>query len=87
MFPLSLLFAAMDCQTECTCTTSNVIAGVLSILLFVGIVVFTTVIIICVRSRSKKEAQTDVHYDTINVGHRSTPIETDINVAYGHISM
>ena len=76
----------MDCQTECTCTTSNVIAGVLSILLSVGIVVFTTVIvIICVRS--KKEAQTDVHYDTINVGHRSTPIETDINVAYGHISI
>ena len=68
------------------CTTSIAIAGVLSILLSVCMVVFTTVIIrVCVRS--KKQIQTEVCYDTINIGHQSAPppaIETDINVAYGH---
>ena len=70
------------------CTTSIVIASVLTILLSVCIMFTTAIIIICVRS--KKQPQTDVCYDTINIDHHSAPppavIETEINVAYSHIT-
>ena len=71
----------------CQCTTSII---VLSALLTLLLVAFTTVIIIAmifVRSKKQAQTETDVYYDTINIGHRSSPpkvIETEVNVAYGH---
>ena len=58
--------ASMSCQ----CTTSIIYAIVLSVLLALLLVAFTTVIFISmVFVRSKKQAQmeTDNYYDTINV--------------------
>ena len=73
------------------CTTSIILAIVLSVLLALLLVAFTAVIFIAmVFIRSKKQAQTeaDVYYDTINIGHHSAPpqvIETEVNVAYDHV--
>lgn len=63
-------------------------ASVLSIVLAMSLVIFTTVIIVvCVRSKKQVSKDSDVYYETINIGHHSkqpSVIETETNVAYGH---
>ena len=69
---------------SCQCTTVIAFASILSVVLAVCVVVFTTVIIVFIRS--KKPAQPEAYYDTINIRHHSPPpiIDTEMNVAYGH---
>ena len=69
------------------CTTAIAFASVLSVVLAVCVVVFTTVIIVLIRT--KKPAQTEAYYDTINIRHHSPPavINTEKNVAYGHTKL
>lgn len=70
-------------------STTIIIASAsgLSTLFVLLIVVFTTAIGICIRSKRKPQTESDVYYDTINIGHHSTPppiVETEMNVAYRH---
>ena len=69
------------------CTTAIAFASVLSVVLAVCVVVFTTVIIVIIRG--KKPAQPEAYYDTINIRHHSPPpvIDTEKNVAYGHTKL
>ena len=69
---------------SCQCTTVIAFAGVLSVVLAVCVVVFTTVIIVLIRN--KKPVQPEAYYDTVNIRHHSPPpvIDTEKNVAYGH---
>ena len=73
----------------CQCTTTVAIASVLLILLALVVVIFTTVIIVvCIRSKKQVLKESNVYYDTINIGHHSeqpSVIETEVNVAYDHV--
>ena len=45
------------------------------------------IIVVCIRSNQHVQTESDVYYDTINIGHQSAAppaIETEINVACGH---
>ena len=69
----------------CQCTTTVAIASVLLIPLALVVVIFTTVIIVvCIRSKKQAPKESDVYYDTINIDHQPSVIETEVNVAYGH---
>ena len=70
------------------CTTAIAFASVLSVVLAVCVVIFTTVIIVL--TRSKKPAQPEAYYDTVNIHHNDSPppvINTEKNVAYGHTKL
>ena len=89
-FSAALSVPANTASMSCQCTTSIIFAIVLPVLLALLLIAFTTVIII-VFVRSKKQAhmqtETDVYYDTINIGHHSAPppvIKTEVNIAYDH---
>ena len=73
-----------DTTMSCQCTISIAFASILSVVLALCVVTFTTVIVASVRS--KRKVQTEAYYDTINVHHHSFPqaIGTEMNVAYGH---
>ena len=84
----ALSVPANTANMPCQCTTTVVIASVLLILLALVVVIFTTVIVVvCIRSKKQVPKESDVYYDTINIGHHSeqpSVIETEVNVAYGH---
>ena len=78
----------MDANISCMCHYESTIiislAGGLSILFIILIAVVITAICISVRSKKKPQRESDVYYDTINVGHQPPVIETELNIAYGH---
>ena len=56
------------------CTIAIALASVLSVVLAVCVVIFTTVIIVLIRS--KKAAQPEAYYDTVNICHHDSPTPT-----------
>ena len=88
--PATLGVPANTVSRSCQCTTSVIFAIVLSVLLALLLVAFTIVIItgmVFVRNKKQAQTETDVYYDTINIGHHSEPppvIETEVNVVYDH---
>ena len=77
-------------MSQYTTTIIIAVASGLSTLFIVLIAVFITAIGIFIRRRKKKphvQTESDVYYDTINIGHHPTRlpvVETEINVAYHH---
>ena len=63
------------------------VASGLWTLFVVLIAVFITAIGIFIRRKKKPQTESDVYYDTINIGYhptRPSVVETEINVAYHH---
>ena len=91
MYVFILLYAVPDApiSNDISCTSQHTtlitaLAGGLSSLSFLLIAVIATAIIcICIRSKKKPERETDVYYDTINIG-QPPVFETKLNVAYHH---
>ena len=75
----------ISCMSQHTTTLITALAGGLSSLCFLLIAITATAIVcICVlRSKKKPERETDVCYDTINIGQHPV-FETKLNVAYHH---
>ena len=75
----------ISCMSQRTTTLITALAGGLSSLFFLLIAIIATAIVcICVlRSKKKPERETDVYYDTINIG-QPPVFETKLNVAYHH---
>ena len=78
----------MDDNISCMChyETTIIIAfgSGLSILFIILIAVVLTAIFIFVGSKKKPQRESDVYYDTVNIGHQPPVIETELNIAYGH---
>ena len=89
---LAIFFTAPNAPTDanitCMCQyeTTIIIAfcSGLSILFIILIAVIITAICVFVGSKKKPKRESDVYYDTINIGHQPPVIETELNVAYGH---
>ena len=59
------------------------LAGGLSTIFVLLIAVVITAICISIRSKKKPQSEeSDVYYDTINVGHQPPILETKLNIAY-----
>ena len=61
--------------------------GVIAVILTICVVVFTTMTIIFVKSKTKVQAEQAAHYDHEVVEYYSphSVIDTEMNVAYGHV--
>ena len=81
------------CSTHCSgagssgCMATIVSTGVIAVILTICVVVFTTMTIIFVKSKTKAQAEQAAHYDHEVVEHYSSHsvIDTEMNVAYGHV--
>ena len=74
-------------MSQYTTTIIIAFASGLSSLFIVLTAIFTTAIGIFIRRKKKPHSESDVYYDTIDIGHHPTPppiVETKLNVAYRH---
>ena len=70
-------------MSQFTTTIIIAIAGGLSTISVLLITVVITAIYVCIRRKKKPQrGESDVYYESINIGHQPRILETKLNVAY-----
>ena len=70
-------------MSQYTTTIIIALASGLSIIFVLLIAVVITAICIFVRNKKKPQMEeSDVYYDTVNIGHQPPILETKLNIAY-----
>ena len=75
------------CQYETTIIIAFCSGLSILFILLIAIVVTAICSFVGRKMKPQRESDHDVYYDTINIGHQPSVIETELNVAYDHPKM
>ena len=72
----------ISCMSQYTTTIIIVLAGGLSTIILLIAVVITTICICVGCTKMPQRGESDIYYDTVNIGHPPPILKTKLNIAY-----